>query len=116
MPKRRHAGLFKPGAQNPAHRTRRPQTGAGRKKGTPNKFSRDIKTAILNALEKLGGDEWFVKLGKNAKTRGNMASLVGKLLPLQIEGAGPGTPEEQADKIRQRLSMINEVTSHKPKE
>lgn len=75
-----------------------------------NKFSRDIKTSILNALEKLGGDEWFVKLGKSQRTKPSMAGLVKALIPVQIQGAGPGTPEEQAAKVRERLALIDETT------
>lgn len=75
-----------------------------------NKFSRDIKESLLNALEQLGGDQWFVKLGKG-RYKGSMASLVGKLIPIQMAGAGPGTPEEQAAKVREFLAKANSTTA-----
>jgi hypothetical protein len=107
---------FKPGAANPGHKSQRPSSGAGRKKGSKNKFSRDIKTAILNALETLGGDEWFVKLGRSAKTKPSMAGLIKALIPIQIQGSGPGTPDEQAQKLREKLAAMKAQTSQPPKD
>lgn len=60
----------------------------GRQKGTQNKFTRDVKEAVLNALEKLGGEDWLVKLGK--KEARAFAQLLGKAMPLQLTGAGDG--------------------------
>jgi hypothetical protein len=61
-----------------------PKTG-GRNKGTPNRISGLLKTAIIEAAEQAGGDEGLVGyLAEQAKDNpaGFMALLV-KVLPLQ---------------------------------
>ena len=90
--------------------------GSGRKKGTPNKLTRDVKEAILEAFQKGGKLRW-----KNPKTglyetitcpggveylQSMMIShpeqfltLLGKLLPLQLTGEGGGPVEFQEVKI-----------------
>lgn len=62
---------------------KRQKTG-GRKKGTPNKISRDVKEAILDAFEELGGVDYLVWLGKVEPT--SFATLLGKILPIQLTG------------------------------
>jgi hypothetical protein len=109
--KRPKPQLFKKGSANPGSKARRAQTGSGRAKGTKNKFSRDVKESILNALEQLGGDQWFVKLGKSSKHKSSMAGLVKALIPIQVQGAGAGSPEEQAAKVRAKLAQMEGVTS-----
>ncbi len=79
-----------------------------------NKFSRDIKESILNALERLGGDDWFVKLGKSGKTKPAMAGLIKALIPIQVQGAGAGTPEEHAARVRSKLAEMDATTSQPP--
>lgn len=71
---------FKKGQPRPAN--------AGRKKGTPNKFTRDIKEALLHAFNAAGGQSWFLNLAR--KDKRSFAALVGKLLPTQVTGAGGG--------------------------
>ena len=63
----------------------------GRIAGTPNKLSRDLKQAILEAAEKAGeahGSEGTVSyLQWAAKEHpGPFMSLLGKVLPMQIAG------------------------------
>lgn len=77
-------GTFKKGQANPGHRSRRPQTGAGRRKGTRNKITRDIKEAILQSFEALGGQYWLENLARRKPAV--YAQLVGKTLPLQLTG------------------------------
>jgi hypothetical protein len=114
LPRNNHPGLFKKGAKNPGSRAQRAKTGAGRRKGVKNKFSRDIKEAILNALEILGGDKWFVSLGRSARTKPSMASLIRALIPLQIQGGlGPESVEERAAKVREKMASIEESTAPK---
>jgi len=36
----------------------------GRKKGTPNKFTADVREAVRNAFDRLGGEDYLVALGK----------------------------------------------------
>jgi len=72
-----------------------------------NKFTRDIKEAVLNALERLGGDSWLVKLGK--KEAKAFATLLGKMLPLQI--VPPGTPDDATRILREQMALMDKTTS-----
>lgn len=60
----------------------------GRKAGTPNKATRELKDMILGALDAEGGMEYL-----RAQARENpvaFMSLVGRVLPLQHTGANGG--------------------------
>jgi hypothetical protein len=66
-----------------ADRKKRPKTG-GRQKGTPNRFTGELKELILGALEEAGG---MAYLAEKAETHpGPFLALVGKVLPLQVQG------------------------------
>lgn len=56
----------------------------GRKKGTPNKVTRELKEMILNALATAGGEKYLVRAAK--KNPNAFLTLVGKVLPLQVAG------------------------------
>ena len=58
----------------------------GRSKGTPNKFTADVKQMILHALEKTGGVDYLVQQSKD--NPGPFLALVGKVLPMQLETTG----------------------------
>jgi hypothetical protein len=60
----------------------------GRKKGTPNKTTTQLKEAILAAAEQAGGDGGLVKyLHEQARMNpGHFMTLLGKVLPLQVAG------------------------------
>lgn len=66
----------------------------GRVKGTPNRVTADIKTALLGALDSheggaVGYFEWL-RVNNSAAFSG----LIGKILPSQIEQSGPdGGPQ-----------------------
>ncbi len=65
-----------------------PKTG-GRKKGTPNKVNALLKDQILEAGGKAHPDGmvgYLVQQGKNKPTA--FLTLVGKILPTQVEGPG----------------------------
>lgn len=67
--------------------------GKGRRKGAVNKTTALLKDAILRAAEKAGnkiGDEGLVSYLEDQaeKNPGPFMSLLGKVLPMQIEGAG----------------------------
>lgn len=60
----------------------------GRQKGTPNKITRDIREAVLQSFEIVGGAQYLAE-----QARANPVaylSLVGKVLPLQVTGEGGG--------------------------
>jgi len=54
----------------------------GRKAGTPNKLSANVKAAILAAFDKVGGSEYLEMI---AKTKPDVfCRLLGQVLPLTI--------------------------------
>lgn len=58
--------------------------GKGRKKGVPNKIPAALKDMILQALNNKGGVEYLeVQADENPVA---FLSLVGKVLPLQVDG------------------------------
>lgn len=62
--------------------------GPGRPKGQPNKMTKELKTMILEALDKAGGVTY---LATQAKTNPKaFLSLIGRVLPLQVTGADGG--------------------------
>lgn len=67
---------------------------SGRKKGIPNKVTTDMRRAVLNAFEKLGGEDYLTKFGssKNDANRRALVALFGKMLPLQVTGMPGGDP------------------------
>lgn len=58
----------------------------GRKKGTPNKVTGELKSMILTALDEAGGVEYLK--ARAIDTPGPFLTLVGKVLPLQVNGDG----------------------------
>lgn len=54
---------------------------SGRKKGTPNKVTKDLRQAIINALDKAGGEEYLAALARGNSSA--FASLLGRTLPSQ---------------------------------
>jgi hypothetical protein len=60
------------------------ETWPGRPPGLPNKATRVLKTAILNAFETVGGEEYLVRIAReDPKT---FCTLLGKVLPTQLAG------------------------------
>lgn len=65
-----------------------PNAGKGRKKGVPNKVTAELKTAILNAFEKVGGETYLATVARvDPRT---FCALLGKVLPMQVTGTGEG--------------------------
>lgn len=58
-------------------------SGAGRKAGIPNRLTMDIKQAIMEAFEKLGGADYLVKVGK--KDPKIFFTLLAKIVPQQTK-------------------------------
>lgn len=65
-----------------------PNAGKGRPKGASNKTTKAIKDAITEAFEKAGGVDYLVTLAKEDPR--TFCALVGKVIPLQVEGTGAG--------------------------
>lgn len=60
----------------------------GRKAGTPNKMTAELKDMILTALDGAGGVGYLQKVATSHPAA--FLSLVGKVLPLQVTGADGG--------------------------
>jgi hypothetical protein len=65
-------------------RPKPPAAGKGRVKGVPNKNTKALKDAIMNAFEKAGGEDYLVQLATTDPR--TFAALLGKVLPLQVTG------------------------------
>jgi hypothetical protein len=81
------------------------KTGA-RRKGTPNKLTRDLREMILGALADAGGRAYLVAQAK--KNPGAFLTLLGKLLPSQATGDDDGPIEvELLDfEVARRLAFL----------
>lgn len=60
--------------------------GAGRKKGTPNVFTADVKGMLLEALQALGGVQFFIEQGRSNPTA--LLTLLGKTIPTGVQVSG----------------------------
>lgn len=67
---------------------KRPQPKGGSRKGVPNKITSDLKSMILAALDGAGGVEYLITQAD--KKPAAFLALVGKVLPMQVTGAGDG--------------------------
>jgi hypothetical protein len=81
-----------------------PRAGMGRPKGAKNKFSVSIKDQMLKSLEKLGGVDYLVWLGRECPAV--YGGLLGRVIPMQIAGHNGGpitftviTGVERADDV-----------------
>lgn len=63
--------------------------GQGRPKGAVNKATKELKDMILGALDNAGGVKYLERCAKDPKTAGAFLTLVGKVLPMTVQGAGP---------------------------
>lgn len=62
--------------------------GPGRKRGVPNKMTRELKEMILAALDKAGGVEYLARQAE--ETPASFLALVGKVLPLTVNANTTG--------------------------
>lgn len=58
----------------------------GRPKGVPNKMTTEVKQMILEALDQAGGVSYLVEKADSHPQA--FLSLLGKVLPLQVNGSG----------------------------
>lgn len=79
-------------------RTAPAKAGPGRPKGSANKLTVEIKTAILNAFDKAGGEEYLAGVAKNDPR--TFCALLGRVLPLQVAGDPNGTPVQIEQIVR----------------
>ena len=63
----------------------------GRQRGTPNKITNDLRQIILGALEGLGADKYMRDIAIQQPVA--FCTLLGKLLPKDVNVALPAAPE-----------------------
>ena len=71
--------------------------GAGRKKGTPNKTTRDLRETIVEAFYKAGGVSYLIE--QSTANPQAFMGLMGKVIPKEIEASVTGT-----------ITLVNEFT------
>lgn len=64
--------------------------GPGRPKGSANKINRELKEMILEALDGAGGVEYLQERANDPRTASAFLTLVGKVLPMTVQGTGEG--------------------------
>jgi hypothetical protein len=62
--------------------------GCGRKPGIPNKLSGNVKAMVVQAINDLGGADYFRRQGE--KTPEAFMRLASKLIPTEVGLTGPG--------------------------
>lgn len=72
-----------------AKREKVPGSG-GSRKGKPNKITVELKTMVLQALDGAGGVEYLIERAEDPRTASAFLTLLGKVLPMQVTGAGGG--------------------------
>lgn len=60
----------------------------GNRKGSPNKSTKQLKDMILTALDGAGGAEYLERRANDPRTASAFLSLIGKVLPMTIQGPG----------------------------
>lgn len=95
---------FKKG--DPNNPRKRAGSGSGRAPGTKNHVTNDLRLHILNAINKAGGEQWFVNLA--TQNRKEMAGLLKAIIPSKLQ-VGPD-PDESAARIREQLGEIEKRT------
>lgn len=65
-----------------------PNAGKGRVKGVPNKVTKELKDMILKALDNAGGVAYLEKRANDPRTASAFLTLVGKVLPMTVQGPG----------------------------
>ena len=56
----------------------------------PNKVTKELKEMILTALDEAGGAEYLTKRANDPRTASAFLSLIGKVLPMTVQGPGEG--------------------------
>jgi hypothetical protein len=57
---------------------------AGRRAGTPNKFTKGVREMVLEALDRAGGIKYLIRQADENPVA--FMGLIGKMLPLQVTG------------------------------
>ncbi len=76
------------------------EKGPGRPKGLQNKVTTQLKEMILTALDNAGGAAYLEERANDPRTAAAFLSLIGKVLPMTIQG--PGENGEHAFTVIER--------------
>jgi len=83
----------------------------GRKKGTPNKITGAVKQAILHAFDKVGGEDYLVKVAEDDPR--TFCALLAKIIPAEItasvEHKGEIGLAERIMEARQRVQRARDT-------
>jgi hypothetical protein len=85
-------------------KAKRVKTGGGSRKGVPNKFTGDVKSMVLKALEMVGGEQYLAE--QAILNPGPFMSLVGRMLPKAVEVSG-----KDGDAIKTNITVTFERPS-----
>lgn len=58
----------------------------GKPKGATNKITKEVKQMVIDALDGAGGVDYLMERANDPKTASAFLTLVGKVLPLQVQG------------------------------
>jgi hypothetical protein len=78
--------------------------GKGRRKGTPNKITRDIRDMVVAALNKAGGVKYLTDQAQ--KNPAAFMTLVGKVLPLQVQAQANASGVNLLEQLAQAAMVI----------
>ncbi len=78
-----------------------PNAGKGRRKGVPNKTTANLKAALEESFDELGGVRWLVELAQSEPRA--YAALLAKLLPSQVNMDASVTACEPITEIRRTI-------------
>jgi len=86
----------------------------GRRKGTPNKLTRDLREMILGALADAGGRDYLTEQAR--QNPGAFLRLVGRLLPMQVSRSDDADDPVEAElsdvEVARRLAFLLARGSH----
>src|SRR5262249_54061605 len=80
------------------------RNGSGRKKGTPNKLTTDVKAAIMEAFCEARGAGYLRKIAKSHPQV--FCALLGKILPPQTQISGEPSNPLPIKRIEMRLTAV----------
>lgn len=89
------------------------QKTGGRKKGSQNKITKDLKAAIMGAFQKVGGEDYLVKVAN--ENTAVFLTLLGKIVPHELTGKDGGplqTEDVGARELARRLAFIIAKGAH----
>jgi hypothetical protein len=82
--------------------------GPGRPKGTPNRISGNLREAIQDSFNKLGGEKWLLELAK--KDPRTFAGLLAKILPDANKSELPPIPTISISFVESHTTKLDDDT------